>query len=260
MATQLPLPTPKAAIYLRVSTDEQVNGYGLDVQRTRCEAMAIVKGWEVAAVYSDEGLSGTLDAGRRPGLAALLAAACSGDVQAVIVLSLDRLARKTLLVLDLVGKLDGCGVELVSVKESLDTSSPSGRFALTMFAAIAQLERDTIVARTTDGRNARRKIDGEMGGAVPLGYLRERDDKGKAAVVVVVESEAETVRTIFSQRAGGASLRAIAQTLNEQEIPARKGGKWLHTAVKEVLSNEANYRGGNRGTSGETWPAILPQN
>ena len=222
--------------------------------------MAIVKGWEVAAVYSDEGLSGTLDAGRRPGLAALLAAACSGDVQAVIVLSLDRLARKTLLVLDLVGKLDGCGVELVSVKESLDTSSPSGRFALTMFAAIAQLERDTIVARTTDGRNARGKIDGEMGGAVPLGYLRERDDKGKAAGVVVVESEAETVRTIFSQRAGGASLRAIAQTLNEQEIPARKGGKWLHTAVKEVLSNEANYRGGNRGTSGETWPAILPQN
>ena len=160
MATQLPLPTPKAAIYMRVSTDEQVNGYGLDVQRTRCEAMAIVKGWEVAAVYSDEGLSGTLDAGRRPGLAALLAAACSGDVQAVIVLSLDRLARKTLLVLDLVGKLDGCGVELVSVKESLDTSSPSGRFALTMFAAIAQLERDTIVARTRDGRNARGKIDG----------------------------------------------------------------------------------------------------
>ena len=41
MTTQLPLPTPKAAIYLRVSTDEQVNGYGLDVQRTRCEAMAL---------------------------------------------------------------------------------------------------------------------------------------------------------------------------------------------------------------------------
>ena len=257
MNTQLPLTTQKAAIYLRVSTDEQVNGYGLDVQRTRCEAMAIVKGWEVAAVYSDEGLSGTLDAGRRPGLAALLAAACSGEVQAVIVLSLDRLARKTLLVLDLVGKLDGCGVELVSVKESLDTSSPSGRFALTMFAAIAQLERDTIVARTTDGRNARGKIDGEMGGAVPLGYLRERDDKGKAAGVVVVESEAETVRTIFSQRAGGASLRAIAQTLNEQEIPARKGGKWYASAVKEVLSNEAEYRGGKRGASDETWPAIL---
>ena len=106
MTTQLPLPTPKAAIYLRVSTDEQVNGYGLYVQRTRCEAMAIVKGWEFAAVYSYEGLSGTLDAGRRPGLAALLAAACSGEVQAVIVLSLDRLARKTLLVLDLVDRLD----------------------------------------------------------------------------------------------------------------------------------------------------------
>ena len=257
MTTQLSLTTPKAAIYLRVSTDEQVNGYGLDVQRTRCEAMAIVKGWEVAAVYSDEGISGTLDAGRRPGLAALLAAACSGDVQAVIVLSLDRLARKTLLVLDLVDRLDKCGVELVSVKENLDTSTPAGRFTLTILAGLTQLERDVIVARTTDGRNARGKIDGEMGGSIPLGYERIRDATGKAAGVCIFDYQAETVRMIFSQRAGGASLRAIAQTLNEQEIPARKGGKWYASAVKEVLSNEAEYRGGKRGASDETWPAIL---
>ena len=257
MATETTQTTPKAAIYMRVSTDEQVNGYGLDVQRTRCEAMAIVKGWEVAAVYSDEGLSGTLDATKRPGLAALLAAACSGEVQSVIVLSLDRLARRTLLVLDLVARLDGCGVELVSVKESLDTSSPSGRFALTMFAAIAQLERDTIVARTTDGRNARGKIDGERGGAIPLGYVRERDATGKAAGVVVVDSDAETVQVIFSQRAAGASLRVIAAYLNDNSIPARKGGQWYASAVKEVLSNENAYRGGRRGESDETWPAIL---
>lgn len=257
MATQLPLTTTNAAIYLRVSTDEQVNGYGLDVQRTRCEAMAIVKGWNVSAVYSDEGLSGTLDAGKRPGLKALLQAACAGDVQAVIVLSLDRLARKTLLVLDLVGRLDECGVELVSVKESLDTSTPSGRFALTMFAAIAQLERDTIVARTTDGRNARGKIDGERGGSVPMGYRRERDDTGKVVGLVVVDAEAQTVRAIFAQRAGGASLRTIAAYLNDNGIPARKGGQWYASAVKEVLSNEQEYRGGRRGASDETWPVIL---
>ena len=254
MTTQSP---QQAAIYLRVSTDEQVNGYGLDVQRTRCEAMAIAKGWDVAAVYSDEGLSGTLDASKRPGLTALLDAACSGEVQAVVVLSLDRLARKTLLVLDLVGKLDGCAVELVSVKENLDTSTPSGRFTLTMFAAIGQLERDTIVARTTDGRNARGRIDGERGGSVPLGYRRERDDKGKSAGVVVIDADAETVRAIFAQRTAGASMRTIAATLNDNGIPARKGGKWYASAIKEVLSNEDAYRGGTRGDSDERWPAIL---
>ena len=47
------------------------------------------------------------------------------------------------------------GVEIVSCKESLDTSTPTGKFVLTMFAALAQLDRDNIVKRTTDGRDAR---------------------------------------------------------------------------------------------------------
>jgi site-specific DNA recombinase len=219
--------------------------------------MAIVKGWEVAAVYSDEGLSGTLDASKRPGLKSLLQASCAGDVQAVIVLSLDRLARKTLLVLDIVGRLDGCGVELVSVKESLDTSTPSGRFALTMFAAIAQLERDTIVARTTDGRNERGRIDGERGGTMPLGYERVRDTNGRAIGVGVVDSDAATVRAIFAQRAGGASLRAIADKLNTDGIKPRRGAKWYASSVREVLDNRDCYRGGQRWVSTETWPVIL---
>jgi site-specific DNA recombinase len=62
--------TTKAAIYLRVSTDEQVTGYGLDVQLTKCEALATVKGWVPSCVFSDEGISGTKGAAARPGLAA----------------------------------------------------------------------------------------------------------------------------------------------------------------------------------------------
>ena len=63
--------TTKAAIYLRVSTDEQVSGYGLDVQLAKCEAMATVKGWVPSCVYVDEGISGTKDATARPGLATM---------------------------------------------------------------------------------------------------------------------------------------------------------------------------------------------
>ena len=251
----------RAAIYTRVSTDEQVNGYGLDVQNAKTDAMATVKGWTITRVYSDDGLSGTLDVDRRPGLQALLEAACGGEIDAVIVLSLDRLARKTRLVLDLVERLDGCGVQLVSVKEQLDTSTPSGRFVLTMFAALAQLERDTIVARTTDGRNARGKIDGERGGAVPFGYRRVRDTNGKATGVDVVPSEAAIVRRIFALRRGGLALRKIADELNFNlgpELPAPRGGKtWYHTAVKVILDNQPAYMGGLRGESGERWPVIL---
>ena len=68
----------RAAIYLRVSTDDQVENFGLDVQRERCEAMAKVKAWDVAEVFSDEGLSGTLDVTERPGLSAMMEAAGDG--------------------------------------------------------------------------------------------------------------------------------------------------------------------------------------
>ena len=55
----------------------------------------------------------------------------------------------------------------------LDSTSPAGQFMRTIFAALAQLERDQIVKRTTDGRTARGRKDGELGGSLPLGYRRE---------------------------------------------------------------------------------------
>lgn len=256
---QMELTAPRAAIYTRVSTDDQAAGYGLDVQLAKCSAMATVKGWDVVSVFSDDGISGTLDAARRPGLQALLTSACGGAIDAVIVLALDRLARKTMLVLSLVEQLDGCGVELVSVKEQLDTSTPSGRFVLTMFAALAQLERDTIVQRTTDGRNQRGIVDGEKGGAVPFGYRRVRDETGKAAGVVVVDSEAETVRRIFALRRDGLALRKIAAELNNGDgrTAPRGGAVWYASTVKIILDNQPVYAGGPRGESSEQWPVIL---
>lgn len=92
-----PIPTsqtspPSAAIYVRVSTEEQAkSGYGFDVQQERCAAMATAKGWTVdlTHMYADEGISGTKTAAERPGLAALLHAVAAGRIHAVIVLALD---------------------------------------------------------------------------------------------------------------------------------------------------------------------------
>ncbi len=99
---------PSAAIYIRVSTEEQArSGYGLDVQQERCAAMATAKGWTVdpTHMYADEGISGTKTAAERPGLAALLQAVAAGRIHAVIVLALDRLGRKTTIILDLVEQI-----------------------------------------------------------------------------------------------------------------------------------------------------------
>lgn len=249
--------TIHAAIYLRVSTDEQGQRYGIAAQLAQCEAMATVKGWPVACVFQDDGISGTKDEGARPGLAAMLEAVAAGDIQAVIVAALDRLGRSTRLVLRLVDQLADNGAAVVSCKESLDTSSAAGQFVLTMFAALAQLERDTIRERTTGGRNARGRVDGEKGGRVPMGYARELVAGKATGDVTIIDAEAEIVRLIFAMRAGGATLTAIADELNTQGIQTRRGRGWHASSVREILRNEADYRGGARNGSGRTWSAIL---
>lgn len=251
--------TTRAAIYLRVSTDEQVSGYGLDLQLSRCEGMATAKGWGRACVFVDEGVSGTRGVDDRPGLAAMLDAIDAGEVDAVIVYALDRLARSTRLVLEYVDRLAAKGAAIVSCKESLDTGTPAGQFVLTMFAALGQLERDTIVARTTDGRNARGKVDGEKGGRLPIGYARELVAGKSTGSVFTIDGEAATVRRIFTARAAGATLTAIADSLNADGVRTRRGGSWHASSVREVLTNEHAYRGGPRNGSGRNWPAILPQ-
>lgn len=239
----------RVAIYLRVSTDEQaLTGFGLTVQRERCRAMATVKDWPIAAEFADEGISGTKESTERPGLAALLRAAEQGTIDAVIILALDRLGRKTRIVLDLVEQLSAAGVALISCKESLDTTTPQGQFVLTMFAALAQLERDTIVERTTAGRNARGARDGERGGRVPFGYVRTPDGP------VVAPEAALVVRQIFAWKQRGDSLRTIAAQLDG---PGPRGSAWHASSVATVLANEAAYRGGPRGASAVCWPVIL---
>lgn len=249
--------TTKAAIYLRVSTDEQVSGYGLDVQLAKCEAMAAVKDWIPACVFTDEGISGTKGAGDRPGLAAMLDAIDAGEIDAVIVYALDRLARSTRLVLEYVDRFAAKGAAIVSCKESLDTGTPAGQFVLTMFAALGQLERDTIVARTTDGRNARGKVDGEKGGRVPMGYRRILAASKSTGEVEIVEEEAEIVRSIFAMRDAGRTLAAIADSLNADGLTTRRGRRWHASSVREILLNEADYRGGARNESPSNWPVIL---
>ena len=106
--------------------------------------------------------------------------------------------------LNSVDELTSYGVSLVSCKESLDTTSPTGQFVLSMFAALAQLERDTIVARTSDGREERAKIDGERGGRVPLGYIRTDDG------IAIDKHGAKIVKRIFALRDSGSTLAQIA--------------------------------------------------
>ena len=254
---QLPLAVTRAAIYLRVSTSDQAeSGLGIAAQNTRCRAMAEVKGWQVVGTYADEGISGTKDSLGRPELARLLADCQAGLIDAVIILGLDRLGRKTRLVLDLVDGLASYGVELVSCKESLDTTTATGKFVLTLFAGLAQLERDQTSERTVAALTELGNDKGYKGGRIPLGYIRRVED----GVIEVEPSGAATVKRVFELRQAGLTMRAIAAELNRTGVPTGKGGQgWYASSVKEILDNGPVYQGAKRYESDQTWPVILPQ-
>lgn len=122
--------------YIRVSTEEQ--------NTARQEVLMGQLG--VEKIYIDKMSGKSKD---RPQLKEMLGFVRSGDT--VIVESISRFARNTRDLLELVEMLTEKSVEFVSRKESIDTSTPAGRFMLTVFAAVAELERGYILDRQREG-------------------------------------------------------------------------------------------------------------
>lgn len=231
--------TVNAGAYLRVSTDEQAeSGYSLQLQRERITAQIAAKGWQLFKVYEDGGQSGgKLE---RPALQEMLADIDSGKIQAVVIYKLDRLSRKQrdtmFLIEDVFLKQN---IELVSILESLDTSSPTGRAMIGMLSVFAQLERDTITERLSGGRKQKAKTGGYSGGNAAIGYKAERGKK----VLDVDKGKVEAVRLTFLLREKGLKLQEIADNLNAAGFTTKQGAKFTHVQVLRILKRRDLYRG-----------------
>ncbi len=245
-------PQLRVAAYLRVSTEEQAeSGLGLDAQLERVNGMAMAKGWPQPAIYEDAGVSGMIEVDERKDGARLIADIASGQVNAVIVASLDRIGRRAIIILNFIATTKEA--TLVSAKESIDTSNAIGRFMVTIMAGLAEMERDTISERTVAALEARGRTVGIKAGLPPYGYRYDtelvqngsytrRDFHG----VLVNEQEAANVRYVHELRDQGLSYRGIAAITH---IP--------FTTIANIVNRKASYQGGQRGESDQTWPIIL---
>jgi hypothetical protein len=134
--------------YMRVSTDDQDFKLQEDA----------LNRYPVDFIFSDKMTGATMD---RPGLKGAVKVMRPGDK--LVVWRLDRLGRSTMGVLDAVKNMEAAGIELVSMTESIDTTTPMGRMFLTICAAFAQMERDLISERTKAGIAAHKARGGRMG-------------------------------------------------------------------------------------------------
>lgn len=197
----------RAAIYTRVSTLEQAaKGYSLDAQREKLLAYAKSQGYEVYNVYTDDGYSAK-DL-HRPAMSQLIEHIKLGLINIVIVYKLDRLSRRVRDVLELLDDVfSPFNVQLYSLHENIDVSSPFGRAALKLNATFSELERETIVDRMIMGKEQAVKQGKYLcpGKVAPFGYVRNPATKR----LDTVPEEADMVVKLFDLYIQGYSFRKL---------------------------------------------------
>lgn len=220
------------ALYIRVSTERQATeGNSLAAQEQRLRDYCSAHGWNVADshIYIDAGVSGkTTD---RERFQAMLQAAKDGQIVRAVAVKLDRVARNTKDFLATVETLQRDGCSLALIQEGFDTGTPQGKFAITMFAAMAELEASMISERVSSGRKQNALEGGYNGARCPLGY------KYTDGVFTVDQATAVTVRVIFNRFVTGQTMSKIAADLNAAGATTARGGEWHASTIRTILLN-----------------------
>ena len=222
--------TKTAIGYCRVSTAGQaIDGVSLAAQRAKIEAWAALNDFELLSVHQDA-ISGK-SATNRPSLQAALGEAC-GAGAALVVYSLSRLARSTKDAILISERLDKANADLVSVTESIDTTSAAGRMVFKLLSVLAEFERETIAERTRMAMAHMRQQGQRISGRIPYGRDLAPDQKSLQPNV----AEQTIIVRMKTQRAKGWTLRRIAGRL-EQDGVKNKGGdiKWAAATVSGIL-------------------------
>lgn len=222
----------KAVGYIRVSTDGQAeSGLSLEAQRAKIQAYASLKDLELVEIIEDAGISAKNL--KRPGMQRIMEMVRKKEIDAVIILKLDRMFRNTVDALNTSQIFQKRGVALHSITESLDTESAIGGFFFTLIAALGEMERKLIGERTKTALAQKRERGEKTGGNVPYGFSQEG---GK---LVENEEEQATLQMMRQLKADGLSLQKIANKLNNDGIKAKMGGVWSRGLVFMILKNAA---------------------
>lgn len=225
-------------IWIRVSTEDQARGESPKNHEHRARMYAELKNWDVIELYDLSGVSGksVID---HPEAKRMLADVAAGKIKALIFSKLARLARNVRELLDIADRFQLHGANLVSLEESIDTSTPAGRLLFTVIGALAQWEREEISARVSASVPVRARQGKPTGGKGPFGYVWQ--DKQ----LVINPAEAPMVRALFDTFMKLRKILSTAEEMNRKGLRTRNGAKWGTTTVKRILT-DPTYKGMKR--------------
>jgi site-specific DNA recombinase len=224
---------PRAAIYCRVSSDQQEDNYSLPTQEAACRQYCAERGYEVAGIFTDVHTGAQYR--ERPELSRLRELVRQKAIDVVVCYAVDRLSRNQAHLYILAEEMSDHGVRLEFVTEKFEDTAV-GRFILAAKSFAAEIEREKIIERTTRGTHARiRSGKPKPSCAPPYGYRWANADKSR---LDPDPATAPIVVRIFRSLAEGSSLRAIARRLTEDGIPTPRGNAvWAPASVYKIVCN-----------------------
>jgi len=220
-------------IWIRVSSEDQAKGESPAHHLERARAYAIARGWTVKEVYDLAGVSGK-SVKDHPEARRMLADIKRGHINGLIFSKLARLARNTKELLEFSDYFRDHNADLISISETIDTSTPAGRLFFTIIAAMATWEREEIADRQKASILIRAKLGKTINGMAPFGY------QWKDRKLVIQPDETSIVRKAYELFLQYKRKGTVAKLLNAAGHRARKGALWTDTHVKRTLAESAN--------------------
>ena len=229
----------RVAAYCRVSTkqEEQLNSYENQVEHYT-ERINSENGWTLEGIYADKGISGT-SVKNRDEFNRMIRRCKQGKIDMIITKSIARFARNTVDCLKYVRLLNDLGVDVYFEEQGIHSNQPGAEFYITIYGSIAQSESENISANIKWGK-AQSAKEGKVIFQYKnfLGYRKGEDGQPE-----IVPEEAETIRLIYDRFLAGASLKGIAELLEEKGIKSPTGkAQWQFSTIQSILSNE-KYKG-----------------
>lgn len=235
----------KMVIYVRESSKAQVkDGYNMHTQELKCmnyiKAVFDESDASNVEVYREMGYSAkTIN---RPKLDVLLDEIKGGRVKCVIVQRLDRLARRTLGMQQLLSLFIEYKVRLITLRECIDTNSPFCKVAIAMNILFAEIEQDNISERTNDALEYAVNIGNYVkGGKAPFGTTREKKYKGNDHHSVFLKPDPtfwSVLEKIYDLAYHGNNCAIITAYVNEMPVMKENGQSLSEDAVEKILGNK----------------------